>query len=884
MTTVTGGPKGRAPVTPQPVKIEAKNSIEATPAAATGLADADRVDATTRLPVTAPTEAPIPTAESDLPKVAKLFSDLAARVGARPATTPAEPFAVDAKIQTESSQPYSRSTEQATFVVVATATAGTIDIPADAEARLEARLAAWSLPLHGSDAANELARKLLPTTRALYHAVSSVVTQQPTPAPVLRLRRALDAASINKATLADGDQKTLKKALRLALVSDAKEEANEGDLEQALGSLPPVTIPAPALVACEQGLRQAVGGIDLGSADIEAAVSIVLFECERSANDDLKEALAEMKAINEKKKAQRQFISYLKRQEAAARSALKAEYDRRVAIAAPDPMHIDSDKVSFDAFCDSQMLSQKSGELAPGSGDSPPDTAHAPTFGVSPNKPLFAYDVADAKGRTLSLKELGQAEKLGLSREDFCDLKEVWGADGELRARYGSMSAWLVNGVGLSVPPTGAPTKLAADYVAKWKAAQAQKANAPATNNGGELGLSQRFPGLGDEVAAWLEKVFNAMGSPGGDLVAYLKNAPPDGVGLHENGDPTMNEAAYNAFVAWLPKHAPITFTDGKTPKSAKQLMEDMIGYTPPKSLSRNETTPQDDAFAKYLASAKLPNPPGKDAIDAELRRFLRVYAAESKGISSGQQGFGEISPAAWLDDPAIKQYIGVVIASTIKDLNWSTAQDKGDPPFRGSIFFSADVYNDNHIKGTRDGDFQWWNKSNMQTMATGLKNQLEKMFGVGFAEADASPGADAAKLAELLQAAPSASGPVLLSGGGQQGGGAPPEGDMGLLSVNAVAFNATGFTLAGASSISVLDAAPPPPDHYDGLRELSLKRLGVEIEDWQGRMDSTSELSEEKSMRLQMIMDRRKKFLETLSNVMKKIADTSATITQNLK
>jgi Arc/MetJ-type ribon-helix-helix transcriptional regulator len=49
-------------------------------------------------------------------------------------------------------------------------------------------------------------------------------------------------------------------------------------------------------------------------------------------------------------------------------------------------------------------------------------------------------------------------------------------------------------------------------------------------------------------------------------------------------------------------------------------------------------------------------------------------------------------------------------------------------------------------------------------------------------------------------------------------------------------------------------------------------------------KLDSMSELGEMESMRLQMIMDRRSKLLETLSNIMKKISDTSQSITQNLK
>jgi chromosome segregation ATPase len=49
-------------------------------------------------------------------------------------------------------------------------------------------------------------------------------------------------------------------------------------------------------------------------------------------------------------------------------------------------------------------------------------------------------------------------------------------------------------------------------------------------------------------------------------------------------------------------------------------------------------------------------------------------------------------------------------------------------------------------------------------------------------------------------------------------------------------------------------------------------------------QLDSINEMSEMTSMDLQMAMDRRSKFVETLSNVLKKISDTQASIVQNMK
>lgn len=48
--------------------------------------------------------------------------------------------------------------------------------------------------------------------------------------------------------------------------------------------------------------------------------------------------------------------------------------------------------------------------------------------------------------------------------------------------------------------------------------------------------------------------------------------------------------------------------------------------------------------------------------------------------------------------------------------------------------------------------------------------------------------------------------------------------------------------------------------------------------------LDSMSEMGETESLRLQMAMDRLSKMMSTLSNLLKKISDTDAGITQNIK
>lgn len=54
--------------------------------------------------------------------------------------------------------------------------------------------------------------------------------------------------------------------------------------------------------------------------------------------------------------------------------------------------------------------------------------------------------------------------------------------------------------------------------------------------------------------------------------------------------------------------------------------------------------------------------------------------------------------------------------------------------------------------------------------------------------------------------------------------------------------------------------------------------------DDIAAQLDALNELSEMTSMRLQMAMDRRSKFVEALSNLLKKISDTEDSIVKNLK
>lgn len=72
--------------------------------------------------------------------------------------------------------------------------------------------------------------------------------------------------------------------------------------------------------------------------------------------------------------------------------------------------------------------------------------------------------------------------------------------------------------------------------------------------------------------------------------------------------------------------------------------------------------------------------------------------------------------------------------------------------------------------------------------------------------------------------------------------------------------------------------------DEQIGNAKIEQEDLAKAIENLKNDLDSLSELGEMESLRLQMAMDRMSKMMSTLSNLLKKISDTSSQITQNLK
>jgi len=98
----------------------------------------------------------------------------------------------------------------------------------------------------------------------------------------------------------------------------------------------------------------------------------------------------------------------------------------------------------------------------------------------------------------------------------------------------------------------------------------------------------------------------------------------------------------------------------------------------------------------------------------------------------------------------------------------------------------------------------------------------------------------------------------------------------------NSVAGNATASRQTSSAQAT---RVTPAPDR-SAIRPFPLPKaeLDKKIDRVKNDPDSLNEMGEMESLRLQMAMDRMSKMMTTLSNVMKKISDTQAALTQNLK
>ena len=89
---------------------------------------------------------------------------------------------------------------------------------------------------------------------------------------------------------------------------------------------------------------------------------------------------------------------------------------------------------------------------------------------------------------------------------------------------------------------------------------------------------------------------------------------------------------------------------------------------------------------------------------------------------------------------------------------------------------------------------------------------------------------------------------------------------------------------MKGTTHLGIKFPQTPEVPELPDTGEVTLSGLKMLLDDRKGKLDGMNEMSEMTSLRLQMTMDRRSKFISTLSQIMKKISTTQDILVQNIK
>lgn len=391
--------------------------------------------------------------------------------------------------------------------------------------------------------------------------------------------------------------------------------------------LDPITIPDASVVAMEGSLRSNLG--DLAGCDVEAMCMIVMFELGRDSELDLKDALNEMKRINNQKQAMRQHIAHLKDQQIAAKEELRTEWKRRSEL---DPLNLEYYDKDFSTFCEDQQLYLKGGTLGE---ELPASAGDEPVFGMSPN---MTYEAKSAD-QTLAIQ-------LNMTSGDAASLRRIWEDDPEIRLKWGTMNEWLVGdpargGLGLRCPSSESQSSKVAQYIHE---------NDPAVI---AQNLSVKFA-LSLEQVTQLRDYFKTKLTPTqqeGGFEAWLQKAPPNGLGLVAND--AGNAAKVRAFLAPPPAAAApaaATAEQAGNARPADHLKEKFhLNDDNAKSLAELWTKMPDSWHERYGDIDNwiaMPRPEGAGIAesgtdnDAKVTSFLLSYASVIRSAGSTEQPY----------------------------------------------------------------------------------------------------------------------------------------------------------------------------------------------------------------------------------------------------
>lgn len=183
---------------------------------------------------------------------------------------------------------------------------------------------------------------------------------------------------------------------------------------QESGARPRTRVEAARISAGGRSVNDWVGGIDFANADIEAIAFLVLMQASKSAQEDLRAIMEEVKSINEAKARQRELLARIQAESAAAAAKAGRRYDESIEVVG-NPWGVDDregkDDHEEDDEDDERQEKPGEGKRAPSDGGDL-DALIAVLLGV------YAIDIEreaqQAKDDLDSMSEMGEMESLRL--------------------------------------------------------------------------------------------------------------------------------------------------------------------------------------------------------------------------------------------------------------------------------------------------------------------------------------------------------------------------------------------------------------------------------------------------------------------------------------
>lgn len=614
---------------------------------------------------------------------------------------------------------------------------------------------------------------------------------------------------------------------------------------KAMSDLPedmPVIMPPLELSKVEDSLT---GLLSMDGMSIEQLVQLVMFELQRSAQQDVKDLLDEVQANNDRKEAMRAYDTQLSEMRAELDSELRNEYDRRCSLSPSDPMYIDPSQTSYEAFVSGQEITlmgplPEPGETIPE--DVPGYVLGTPTLytyasdTVDGTAPPAWDETSDPSTGDVATQDAGAAEAPGSATAPdepsnpygVCDsyddaLHDFWDSltKDEKDARGGSFDAFCSS---LGLPSSDSDATVEAFFAGLGEQAAPGAWNDMATSTSSAPDILDELQASGygnieqltqDYIAATLRYEQARNDEENSNQQTALKDAMDDAKANLDaaiSGMPNEKDRA-NAcnYVALRSEQVA-----GELYDAYDDFRDNWQGHGDKLDTDDGFFTGDDDYYAGMDGKSDILGGTWMDTYNADKPQNGHKDRNEVIVHTSYVTGFG--------GSDMLIDYDACVDA-------------------RSDLLASADDYR------AGESEFAVMDEDTLDVVQAFNKGEYDEPTFAGLGKAGVAVESQLYGSASLSQQ---------------------------------LGFDASNLRMtAGVPADDALrDTAAPPA----APTSTTLAQIDANKEAWDGAKDSLDELGDELSLKLQMAMDRLSQVQSTLSNTMKKISETASGIIANMK